>query len=396
MKMAKKTVSDVDLSNKRVLIRVDFNVPLQEGKITDDTRIRAALPTIEYVLDNVGTRCILMSHLGRPKGKIVPALTMYPVAERLSELLGRKVSTVADCVGQEVAENASALKAGDVLLLENLRFHSEEEKNDPKFARQLAKLGDIYINDAFGTAHRAHASTEGVAHCLPAIAGFLMDKEIRFLGKVLQNPEQPFVAIIGGAKVSTKIQVLETLLPKVSTLIVGGGMAYTFLKAKGNSVGKSLVEEDYLETASGLMKEAQKLGKQIILPCDHMVGKEFSENVRAEQVDDSNVPQNAVAMDVGPKTLESYRSTISAAKTIAWNGPLGVFEFDRFATGTLEVAKMIAECKGTTVVGGGDSVAAVNKFGLTEKVTHISTGGGASLEFLEGRALPGIVVLEEK
>lgn len=395
--MAKKTVEDVDLSNKRVLMRVDFNVPIQkeEGRIADDTRIRAALPTIEYVLRQEGARCVLMSHLGRPKGKVVPALTMDLVATRLGELLGIRVTTAADCVGEEVTQKVAALRSGEVLLLENLRFHPEEEKNDSDFARQLAQFGEIYVNDAFGTAHRAHASTEGVAHYLPAVAGFLMDKEIRFLGEVLRAPEPPFVAIIGGAKVSTKIQVLKTLLPKVSTLIIGGGMCYTFLKAKGFSIGKSLLEEDFLRTADDLLQEAKQQGKELLLPRDHMVGDEFSENASAIHVDDVNVPQDAVAMDVGHKTLESYRPVISKARTIVWNGPVGVFEFDNFAHGTLEVAKMIADCQGTSVVGGGDSVAAVNKFGLADKISHVSTGGGASLEFLEGRELPGILVLED-
>ncbi|NOY08175.1 MAG: phosphoglycerate kinase [Spirochaetes bacterium] len=394
--MAKKTVNDIDLKNARVLMRADFNVPVKNGRITDDTRIRAALPTIKYILKQKGSSLILMSHLGRPKGTIKPELSLKPVAARLGNLLGISIIMASDCVGDEVAEKSKNLKSGEVMLLENLRFHAEEEKNDPDFAKQLASLGTIFVNDAFGTAHRAHASTEGIAHFITAVAGFLMEKEIRFLGGVLENPEKPFVAIIGGAKVSTKIGVLESLLKRATSIVIGGGMAYTFLKAQGHSIGKSLIENDFLKTAENLLKHAASEEVRIILPQDHLVASEFTETAGAELVDSIDIPDGKIGMDVGPKTLESCRSVIEQAKTVVWNGPMGVFEFDNFAKGTLEVAEMVADCRGTTVVGGGDSVAAVNKFGLSGRIDHVSTGGGASLEFLEGRELPGIKVLEEK
>jgi len=394
--MAKKTVDDVDLKNARVIMRADFNVPVKGGRITDDTRIRAALPTIEYILKQDGSSLILMSHLGRPKGTVKPELSLKPVAARLGKLLGIGIIMASDCIGDEVAEKAKSLKAGEVMLLENLRFHAEEEKNDSNFAKQLASLGTIFVNDAFGTAHRAHASTEGIAHFITAVAGFLMEKEIRFLGGVLENPEKPFVAIIGGAKVSTKIGVLESLLKRSTSIVIGGGMAYTFLKAQGHSIGKSLIENDFLKTADDLLKHAASEDVRVILPEDHLVASEFSETAEAELVDSIDIPDGKIGMDVGPKTLESCRSVIEHAKTVVWNGPMGVFEFDNFAKGTLEVAEMVAACRGTTIVGGGDSVAAVNKFGLSGKIDHVSTGGGASLEFLEGRELPGIKVLEEK
>jgi phosphoglycerate kinase len=394
--MAVKTVKDVDLKDKRIIMRADFNVPLKGDRITDDTRIRAAMPTIEYILGQEGTRLILMSHLGRPKGKKAPEFSLAPVAERLSELLGKEVKMAEDCVGDAVESEVKGLKAGDVLLLENLRFHAEETGNDEGFAKDLAGLGDIYVNDAFGTAHRAHASTEGIAHHLPAIAGFLIDKEVRFFEPLLENPEQPFVAVIGGAKVSSKIGVLETLLPKCKTLIIGGGMAYTFLKVKGIPIGKSLVEEEYLDTAKKLLEEAEKQGNEVLLPVDHIVADEFSENAKPETVDSVEIPEGKIAMDIGPKTLDQMRSKIDNAKSLVWNGPMGVFEFDAFAQGTLETAKMVAGCSGTTVVGGGDSVAAVNKFDLADRIDHVSTGGGASLEFLEGKTLPGIAALEQK
>ncbi|MFP4563849.1 MAG: phosphoglycerate kinase [Spirochaetia bacterium] len=394
--MAVKTVKDVDLQGKRIIMRADFNVPLKGDRITDDTRIRAALPTIEYILGQEGTRLILMSHLGRPKGKKAPEFSLAPVAVRLSELLGKEVKMAEDCVGDAVESDVKGLKAGDVLLLENLRFHAEETGNDEGFAKKLAALGDIYVNDAFGTAHRAHASTEGITRHLPAIAGFLIDKEVRFFEPLLESPEQPFVAVIGGAKVSSKIGVLETLLPKCKTLIIGGGMAYTFLKVKGISVGKSLVEEEYLDTAKKLLDEAEKQGNEVLLPVDHVVADEFSENAKPETVDSVEIPEGKIAMDIGPKTLDQMRSKIDNAKSLVWNGPMGVFEFDAFAGGTLETAKMVAGCSGTTVVGGGDSVAAVNKFDLADRIDHVSTGGGASLEFLEGKTLPGIAALEQK
>ena len=394
--MAKKTVRDVDLKGKRVLCRVDFNVPLKGGKISDDTRIRESLPTLRYILQQKGSRLILMSHLGRPKDKPEPEYSLKPVAQRLAELLARPVTMAPDCVGEAVEAQAAALREGEVLLLENVRFHKAETENSPEFAARLARLGDIYVNDAFGSAHRAHASTEGVAHHLPAVAGLLMEKEIKFLGGVFENPQKPFVAIIGGAKVSTKIAVLESLLPRVSSLIIGGGMAYTFLKVQGIAVGKSLVEEDFLDTARSLLKKAGEQKVKVLLPLDHKVAAEFNEAAKAEYVAGTAIPADRIGMDIGDKTLASYREAIAAAGTVVWNGPLGVFEFPEFAKGTLEVAKMVAACKGTTVVGGGDSVAAVQKFGLADKISHVSTGGGASLELLEGKDLPGIVALADQ
>ncbi len=394
--MTKKTIKDVDLHNKRVLCRVDFNVPIKNGNITDDTRIKASLPTIEYILDQEGSKLILMSHLGRPGGEQKPEFSLKPVSKKLSRLLDRKVMIASDCIGPEVENLAGKMISGDILLLENLRFHTEETKNEPVFAQKLSRLGDIYVNDAFGSAHRAHASTEGVAHYLTGLAGLLMESEIEFLGGVLENPAQPFIAIIGGAKVSTKIAVLESLLPRVSVLIIGGGMAYTFLKAEGIGIGKSLVEEDLLETAKSLLKKSDDLNVNILLPVDHKVADNFSENASAEIIPGIHIPENKIAMDIGEKTIDTYREVISKAKTIVWNGPLGVFEFPEFAEGTLQVARLVADCPGTTVVGGGDIVAALKKFGLAEKISHVSTGGGASLEFLEGKELPGIAALASR
>lgn len=397
--MAKKTVRDVDLAGKRVLMRVDFNVPIKDGKITDDTRIQASIPTIEHILAQKAACLVLMSHLGRPKGgKKQPEFSLAPAAARLSELLGRTVAMASDCVGAEVEKQAAGLKAGDVLMLENIRFHAEEEKNDAEFAKKLARLGDVYVNDAFGTAHRAHASTEGVAHLLPAVAGFLMEKEIQFIGGLLESPTKPFVAIIGGAKVSTKIAVLESLLPKVSTFIIGGGMAYTFLRAQGHAIGNSLVEADFVATATSFLDAAKKRGVTVLLPLDHLVADKFPDSpaVKGVVVPEVEIPAGKVGLDVGKKTVESYRAPIASARTVIWNGPVGVFEFEAFATGTRELAKMVADCRGTTVVGGGDSVAAANQFGVAERLTHVSTGGGASLEYLEGRALPGIVALNDR
>lgn len=391
--MALKTVKDLDLRNKRVLVRVDFNVPLKEGTITDDTRIRAALPTLNYILEQPGASLVLMTHLGRPKGAKKPEFSLKPVASRLQKLLGRTVIMAEDTIGEAVEAQAARLRAGEVLMLENVRYYAGETENDPDFAASLAKMGDLYVNDAFGTAHRAHASTEGVSHHLQSAAGFLIEKEVKFFAPLLDNPAQPFVAIIGGAKVSTKIAVLESLLPKCSTLVIGGGMAYTFLKAQGYEIGKSLLEEEFLETARTLLTKAEAAGVQILLPLDHLVAAEFSENAAAEAVDGKDIPAGKIGMDIGPKTLAQIKSEIAAAKNVVWNGPLGVFEFDAFARGTLEVAGFVASCSGTTVVGGGDSVAAVNKFNLADKIDHVSTGGGASLEFLEGKSLPGIVAL---
>ena len=394
--MELRTLKSISFSNKRVLVRVDFNVPVKNGTITDDTRIRACLPTLSYILAQSGARLVIMSHLGRPKEGPSPEFSLAPVAKRLEELLGRKVSMAKDCIGAEVEAQAAALPSGGVLLLENVRFHKEEEKNDPEFAKKLARLGEVYVNDAFGTAHRAHASTEGVAHILPSVAGFLIEKEVKFLGGLLENPEKPFVAIIGGAKVSTKIAVLESLLAKCTTLIIGGGMAYTFLKVQGHSIVKSLVETEFEPTARNLLEKAKGKGVEILLPQDHVVAAEFSENAAPESIGSVDIPDGKIGMDVGPKTLASIRGRILGARSLVWNGPMGVFEFPAFANGTKEVAKLVAECKGTTVVGGGDSVAAVNEFGVADKIDHVSTGGGASLEFLEGRALPGIVILEAK
>jgi len=392
----KKTVKDIDLNGKRVIMRVDFNVPLDnERNITDDTRIRAALPTIEYVLSK-NTKLILMSHLGRPKGQVKEELRMTPVGKRLSELLGKEVIVTKDAIGEETEKIVSGMQTGDVVLLENLRFHKEEEENDPEFAKKLASYADIYVNDAFGTAHRAHASTEGITKYLPAVAGFLMEKEINFLGKLLYQPDKPYIAIIGGAKVSTKIGVLEKLLEKVDTLIIGGGMCYTFLKAKGFEVGKSLVETDKVNLAFELIKKADEKGVNFMLPIDHLVVEEVSENSRPRTVDTNSIPQDMIGVDIGPKTIKAYKKEIKKGKTIFWNGPMGVFEIDKFAKGTTQIAKALASSKGTTVVGGGDSVAAVNKIGVADKITHVSTGGGASLEFLEGKELPGIVALLDK
>jgi phosphoglycerate kinase len=391
--MALKTVRDFDLSGKRVLVRVDYNVPLKGGTVSDATRIEASLPTLRYLIDQ-GAALVLMSHLGRPKGTPDPQYSLKPVAEKLSEMIGRPVATVDECVGDAVLAKARSLQSGEILMLENVRFHAEETKNDDAFAAELASLADLYVNDAFGSAHRAHASTEGVAHHLPAAAGFLIEKEVKFFQPLLDNPEKPFVAIIGGAKVSTKIGVLETLLPKCTTLIIGGGMAYTFLKAQGHGIGKSLLEEEYLKTAQELLSQARDAGVDVILPVDHVVASEFSEDAVPEQVDSADVPDGKVAMDIGPKSIDRCRKAIENARSLVWNGPMGVFEFESFAQGTLAIGKFVAQCKGTTVVGGGDSVAAVNTFGLADQIDHVSTGGGASLEFLEGKTLPGIAALQ--
>lgn len=389
------TIKEADLEGKTVLCRVDFNVPVKNGVVTDATRITAALPTIKYILSQKETKLVLMSHFGRPKGQKNPEFSMRPVAKKFEELLGRKVLLASDVIGPEVHREVAALKPGEVMLLENVRFYPEEEANDPGFAKELASYGDVYVNDAFGTAHRAHASTEGVAHYLPAYAGFLIEKEVKFMAPLLENPEHPFVAIIGGSKVSSKITVLESLVRTCDVIVIGGGMAYTFLKAQGHEIGKSLLEPDFLDTARSFLDKASQKGVKVVLPVDHVCAKAFDEAAEPVAVDGVDIPGDLVGMDIGPKTLALAKAAMNDAKSIIWNGPVGVFEFASFAHGTLEIAKAVADCKGTTVVGGGDSVAAVNKFSLASRIDHVSTGGGASLEFLEGKELPGIKALEK-
>ncbi len=389
----KRTVRDVDVRGKRVLVRVDFNVPLAEGRVADDSRIRAALPTIRYLLDR-GAVVILMSHLGRPKGQVVESLRMDPVARRLEELLGQPVTKLDDCVGPAVEEAVRAARPGDVLLLENTRFHPEEKQNDAAFAAQLAALGEVYVNDAFGSAHRAHASTAGVAQYLPAVAGLLMEKELTFLGSALAAPRRPFLAILGGAKISDKIGVIENLLDRVDALLIGGGMANTFLKADGHDVGDSLVEDDSLETARTLMEQA---GHKPILPVDVTVADRFAADAFSQVVSVSQVPPRWRIMDIGPRTIELFHERLTGAHTVVWNGPMGVFEFPKFAQGTEALARMLAALPdAVTIIGGGDSAAAVRQTGLADKMTHISTGGGASLEFLEGKTLPGVAALLDR
>jgi len=396
--VAWRTIEDLDLKGRRVLIRVDFNVPIKNGDIKDDTRIRASLPTIKYALEHGAARVILCSHLGRPKGKPNPEYTLRPVAARVSQLIGRPVAFAEDCVGAQAKTAVDQAGNGGVVLLENLRFHPEEEKNDPAFARELASLADVYVNDAFGSAHRAHASTEAVVGFVKeAAAGFLMAAELQHLGRVLENPDRPFVAVLGGAKVSDKLEVIQNFLPRVDALLIGGAMAYTFFKSRGLPVGKSLVEDDLLGSAKEVEARAASRRLEFLLPTDHVVASKLEAGVPTETlaIGDASIGDR-MGLDIGPKTIAAYRDVIAGARTVIWNGPMGVFEIDAFATGTVEVAKAVAAVKGTTVVGGGDSIAAVAKAGVSDRITHISTGGGASLEFLGGRALPGVVALERK
>lgn len=394
--MNKKTLEDFDVNGKKVLVRVDFNVPMDEqGRITDDTRIKAALPTIKYLSEH-GAKVILASHLGRPKGKVNMKYSLAPVAKRLSELVGKDVTMAPDCIGEPAEKAVAAMKPGDIVLLENVRFYAEEEKNDREFAKKLANLADIYINDAFGTAHRAHASTAGVAEFLPAGAGYLMKKEIEIMGKALEAPERPFVAILGGAKVGDKIGVIQNLLSKVDSLLIGGGMAYTFLKSMGYEIGKSLLEQDKIELAADLLKQAKERGVNLLLPDDVVVAEEIKEGVPYRTVPVNEIPQELMGVDIGEKTREKFAKVIKGAKTVVWNGPMGVFEIREFAEGTLAVARAMAESGAVTIIGGGDSAAAVEQLGFADAMTHISTGGGASLEFLEGRELPGVAVLNDK
>jgi len=393
----KENLKNINVKNKRVFCRCDFNVPLDKnGIITDDTRIQAALPTILYLLDQ-GAKLILVSHLGRPKGKPATAFSLRPVANHLSKLLGQQVTMAPDCIGTTVQNMAESLAAGEVILLENVRFHRGETDNDPTFATQLAALGEIYVNDAFGTAHRAHASTTGVAQLLqPAIAGFLMEKELCYLGEALANPQHPFIAILGGAKVSDKITVIENLLTKVDTVLIGGGMAYTFLKAQGYEIGQSLVEDNLLTMAEDLLNKAKKMSVNFLLPSDHVVATEYSASSSTTVTKNTNFPKIGMGLDIGPETIKIYEQQIATAKTVVWNGPMGVFEFDNFAQGTFAIATALAKSNCLSIIGGGDSVAAVNKSNLQQQMTHISTGGGASLEFLEGKELPGVIALTDK
>jgi phosphoglycerate kinase len=394
--MNKKSVKDVDLKGKRVFCRVDFNVPMKDGQITDETRIKAAIPTIQYLMDQ-GAKVLLASHLGRPKGQVVEEMRLTPVAKRLSELLGKDVKKVDEAYGEAVKSEVAAMNEGDVMLLENVRFYPGEEKNDAELAKAFAELADVYVNDAFGAAHRAHASTEGIAHHLPAVSGLLMEKELDVLGKALSNPERPFTAIIGGAKVKDKIGVIENLLEKVDNLIIGGGLAYTFVKAQGHEVGKSLLEEDKIDLAKDFMKKAEEKGVKFYMPVDVIVADDFSESANTKVVPIEEIPSDWEALDIGPKTADIYSNVIQDSKLVIWNGPMGVFEMTKFAGGTKAVAEALAEANDTySVIGGGDSAAAVEKFHLADRMSHISTGGGASLEFMEGKALPGVVALNDK
>ena len=394
--MNKKTIEDIAVAGKKVLVRCDFNVPLDENKnITDENRLNGALPTIKYLVGQ-GAKVILCSHLGRPKGEFNEKYSLAPVAKRLSEMLGQEVKMAKDVIGDSAKELVAGLKDGEVMLLENVRYHKEEEKNDAEFSKKLAEFADVYVNDAFGTAHRAHASTAGVAAYIPAVCGYLIQKEIEIMGGALSNPERPFVAILGGAKVSDKIGVIENLLEKVDYLIIGGGMAYTFLTAKGYEIGTSICEDEKLDLARSLMEKAQAKGVELLLPIENVCASEFSNDAERKIVPSDNIPSDFMGMDIGPKTIELFSEVITKAKTVIWNGPMGVFEFSNFAEGTKAVAKAVADSGAITIIGGGDSAAAVEQLGFADKMTHISTGGGASLEFLEGIELPGIAALNDK
>ncbi|QGU96039.1 phosphoglycerate kinase [Clostridium bovifaecis] len=398
MKLNKKTVEDIQVKGKKVLVRCDFNVPLKDGVITDENRLVGALPTIQYLVGQ-GAKVILCSHLGKPKGEAKPELSLAPVAKRLSELLGKEVLFAADSnvVGENAKSAAANMKDGDIVLLENTRYRKEETKNEENFSKELASLADVFVNDAFGTAHRAHCSTVGVTEFVDESAcGYLIQKELKFLGEAVETPERPFVAILGGAKVSDKINVINNLLEKVDTLIIGGGMAYTFLKAQGYSIGTSLLEEDKVDYAKEMMEKAEAKSVKLLLPIDNVVGAEFNADTRPVTTEDQNIPEEYMGLDIGPNTAKLYATAVKDAKTVIWNGPMGVFEFSNFAKGTIAVAEAMAESNATTIIGGGDSAAAVNTLGFGDKMTHISTGGGASLEFLEGKELPGITALTDK
>ena len=391
--MNKKTVKDIDLKGKKVFVRCDFNVPMDENQnITDNTRIVSALPTIKYLLEQ-NCKLILASHLGRPKGEVKPEFSLKPVAKELSRLLGKEVIMAKDVIGEDAMTKSANLKEGEILLLENVRFNREETDNDPEFAKKLASMAEVYVNDAFGSAHRAHASTTGIASYLPAVAGFLIEKELKFLGNAVNNPERPFVAILGGAKVSDKIGVIDSLLEKVDTLMIGGGMAYTFFKAQGYEVGNSICEMDKLDLAKNAMEKAKQKGVKLMLPVDTKIGKEYKPDTESKVVKYTEIPADWEGFDIGPETIKMFSDELKTAKTVVWNGPLGLFEFEQFAEGTNSIAKVLSEIDATTIIGGGDSAAAVKKAGLEDKMTHISTGGGASLEFLEGKKLPGIECL---
>ena len=393
--MNKKTVRDIDLKDKKVLVRCDFNVPMDENKnITDNRRIVAAIPTINYLLEQ-NCKVVLCSHLGRPKGEFKPEFSLAPVAKELSRVLGKEVIMANDVIGEDAKTKASNLKNGEIMLLENVRFHREETDNDPEFSKELASFGEVFVNDAFGTAHRAHASTEGVAHYLPAVSGFLIEKELKFLGDALQNPKRPLVSILGGSKVSDKIGVIDSLLEKVDVLLIGGGMAYTFYKALGYKIGNSICEDDKIDLAKELMKKAEEKNVKMLLPIDNKLGREFSPNTETTFADRESIPDDWEGLDIGPKTIEIYAEELRKAKTVIWNGTVGVAEFEIFAEGTNELAKVLSELNDcVTIIGGGDTAAAITKAGVAEKMTHVSTGGGASLEFIEGKKLPGIEALQ--